>query len=303
LPIHMQAARNWISAFRPRTLPLALSCILMGAFLAASLHAFRLDIFLFCALTTIFLQVLSNLANDYGDSINGADHAGRVGPSRAVQSGSISVSSMRKALILFVIMCLASGLYLLWISFGQNIRGLLFFLALGILSIVAAIAYTVGRRPYGYVGLGDISVLIFFGFVGVLGSLYLFTKAIEWYHVFPALSCGFFSMAVLNINNIRDIESDKLAGKNSLPVRWGKQKATVYHWLLLGGGIGSAIVYTMLNYQSLVQFLFVITIPLFLFNARSVSRREARDLDPLLRQMALSTLLFVILFGMGTILG
>ncbi len=298
----MQAARNWISAFRPRTLPLALSCILMGAFLAASLDAFRSDIFLFCALTTIFLQVLSNLANDYGDSINGADHAGRVGPSRAVQSGAISVSSMRKALILFVVMCLASGLYLLWISFGNNIRGLLFFLALGIMSIAAAVAYTVGRRPYGYVGLGDISVLIFFGFVGVLGSLYLFTKAIDWNHVFPALSCGFFSMAVLNINNIRDIESDKLAGKNSLPVRWGKRKATVYHWLLLGGGISCAIAYTLLNYQSPFQFLFAITIPLFLFNGRSVWRREARELDPLLKQMALSTLLFVILFGIGTIL-
>ncbi|MEQ9591619.1 MAG: 1,4-dihydroxy-2-naphthoate polyprenyltransferase [Cyclobacteriaceae bacterium] len=299
----MQAARNWISAFRPRTLPLALSCILMGTFLAASLDAFRFDIFLFCALTTIFLQVLSNLANDYGDSINGADHAGRVGPARAVQSGTISVGSMRKALILFVIMCLSSGLYLLWISFGDNIRGLLFFLALGIVSIAAAVAYTVGRRPYGYVGLGDVSVLIFFGFVGVLGSLYLFTKAINWHHVFPALSCGFFSMAVLNINNIRDIESDKLAGKNSLPVRWGKQKASVYHWLLLGGGIGCAIAYTLLNYQSIFQFLFVITIPLFLFNGSSVRRKEARDLDPLLKQMALSTLLFVILFGIGTLLG
>ncbi|MEQ8426165.1 MAG: 1,4-dihydroxy-2-naphthoate octaprenyltransferase, partial [Cyclobacteriaceae bacterium] len=172
--------KAWIAAFRPRTLPLALSCIGMAGFLAASVDAFRWDIFLLCSVTTVFLQILSNLANDYGDSINGADHEGRIGPSRAVQSGAISRESMRRALVLFVILCLASGVMLLKVSLGGNMQAILFFFGLGILSIMAAIAYTVGRKPYGYAGLGDFSVLIFFGMVGVLGSLYLFTQSIRW---------------------------------------------------------------------------------------------------------------------------
>ncbi|HET9054759.1 MAG TPA: 1,4-dihydroxy-2-naphthoate octaprenyltransferase, partial [Cyclobacteriaceae bacterium] len=214
--------KHWVDAFRLRTLPLALSSILMGGFLAASVSAFRWDVFLLCIITTILLQILSNLANDYGDSIHGADSADRKGPSRAVQSGKISAAQMRTAMIVFVILSLAGGTSLLFVAFGFNWNAILFFLGLGALSILAAIAYTVGRRPYGYAGLGDISVFIFFGLVGVMGSLYLFTKAIHWQDALPAISCGLFSVGVLNINNIRDIESDKKAGKYSIPVRIGK---------------------------------------------------------------------------------
>ncbi len=292
-------ARAWIEAFRPRTLPLALSCIAMGGFLAASAGAFRWDIFLLCAITTIFLQILSNLANDYGDSINGADHDGRIGPARAVQSGTISKAAMRNALIVFVILCLFSGISLLTIAFGGNLKAILIFFGLGVLSILAAIAYTVGRKPYGYAGLGDFAVLVFFGIVGVLGSLYLFTQSIRWDHLLPALSCGFFSMGVLNINNIRDIESDRQAGKFSLPVRMGRDNAVVYHWILIVGGLVSSIVFTMITFRSPIQWLFVITIPLFIINGVSVSRKQARDLDPYLKQLALSTLFFVLLFGIG----
>lgn len=292
-------AKAWIEAFRPRTLPLALSCIAMGGFLAASAGAFRWDIFLMCALTTILLQILSNLANDYGDSVNGADHEGRIGPSRAVQSGEISRVAMRNALIVFVLLCLASGIWLLKISFGANVKAILFFFGLGLLSILAAIAYTVGKKPYGYVGMGDVSVLIFFGIVGVLGSLYLFTQAIEWIHLLPALSCGFFSMGVLNINNIRDIESDRQAGKFSLPVRMGREKAIIYHWILILCGLTTAMWFTVINFQSIMQLLFLITVPLFIINALSVSRKQARELDPFLKHLALSTLLFVLLFGLG----
>lgn len=294
--------RAWIAAFRPRTLPLALSCIGMGGFLAASAGAFRWDIFLMCALTTILLQILSNLANDYGDSIHGADHDGRVGPSRAVQSGVITKESMRKALIIFVVLCLASGLSLLRISLGSNTEAILFFFGLGILSILAAIAYTVGKKPYGYMGMGDFSVLIFFGIIGVLGSLYLFTQSISWNHLMPAMSCGFFSMGVLNINNIRDIESDKRAGKFSLPVRIGREKAIVYHWMLLLAGLICATIFTIINYTSILQLLFLLTVPLFMINGLSVSRKPAAELDPYLKQMALSTLLFVLLFGLGVLL-
>lgn len=294
--------KAWIAAFRPRTLPLALSCVGMGGFLAASMNAFRWDIFLLCVSTTILLQILSNLANDYGDSIHGADHEGRTGPSRAVQSGSISRESMKKALVLFVALCLISGISLLLVSLEDNISAIVFFFCLGILSILAAIAYTIGKKPYGYVGLGDFSVLIFFGIVGVLGSLYLFTQSIRWDHLLPAMSCGFFSMGVLNINNIRDIDSDRQAGKFSLPVRIGKEKATTYHWVLIIGGLLSAVLYCIVNFSSIVQLLFLITVPLFFMNTLSVSRKEAAELDPYLKQLAISTLLFVLLFGVGNLL-
>src|SRR5687768_14166589 len=180
----------------------------MGGFLAARAKAFRWDIFLLCVLTTIFLQILSNLANDYGDSIHGADNIKRKGPSRAVQSGAIRPQQMRAAIILFAMLSLVSGIVLLLVSFGFQWDAILFFFALGLLSIGAAVTYTIGRKPYGYLGLGDLSVLIFFGLVGVMGSYYLFTETISWYEVLPAMSMGLLSIAVLNINNIRDIESD-----------------------------------------------------------------------------------------------
>jgi 1,4-dihydroxy-2-naphthoate polyprenyltransferase len=294
--------RVWIKAFRLRTLPLALSSIAMGGFLAASVNAFRWDVFLLAVLTTIFLQVLSNLANDYGDSIHGADSIDRKGPSRAVQSGAVSKSQMLTAILILVVLSLASGIALLLIAFGLDWSALFFFFGLGVLSIMAAIAYTVGRRPYGYAGLGDFSVLIFFGLVGVMGSYYLYTREISRYEVLPALSCGFFSIAVLNINNIRDIESDRKAGKFSIPVRIGREKAVVYHWILLLLGIGSAIAYQWTLYSSPVQFIFLLTLPLFLFNAISVAKKPSEALDPFLRQMAVSTLLFVILFGIGLLI-
>jgi 1,4-dihydroxy-2-naphthoate octaprenyltransferase len=294
--------KAWISAFRLRTLPLALSCIGMGAFLAAAAGSFSAPVFAMSCVTTIFLQVLSNLANDYGDTMNGADHEGRTGPTRAVQSGAISPGQMRNAVILFAFLALVSGLFLLWLAFGWQARAFLFFLGLGLLSIAAAIAYTVGRRPYGYVGLGDLSVLIFFGVVGVMGSLYLFTGRANATDLWPALSCGFFSMAVLNINNIRDIESDRAAGKFSIPVRIGRTNAVKYHWFLLAGGVAAAIMYTWLNFRGWQQLLFLPVVVLLLRNGKAVAQLPAGQLDPYLKQMALSTLLFVVLFGVGLLL-
>ncbi len=274
----------------------------MAGFLAAANGRFNGSIFLLCCLTTIFLQVLSNLANDYGDSMNGADHAGRKGPQRAVQSGAISAKQMKTAVIVLTILSLVSGIGLLLLAFGLDWSALLFFFALGLLCIAAAIAYTVGRKPYGYAGLGDLSVLIFFGLVGVMGSLYLFTREVTWAEVFPALCCGFFSIAVLNINNIRDIESDREAGKYSIPVRIGKEKAIVYHWVLLIAGFVSAFAYTLLHYQSPWQFLFVPVVGLMARNGLAVSKLPSEQLDPWLRQMAVSTLLFVLTFGIGLLL-
>jgi 1,4-dihydroxy-2-naphthoate octaprenyltransferase len=181
-------------------------------------------------------------------------------------------------------------------------KAILFFFGLGILSILAAVAYTIGKKPYGYAGLGDLSVLIFFGLVGVMGSYYLFTKELTLLEILPALSCGLFSMAVLNINNIRDIDSDRKAGKYSVPVRIGREKAIVYHWILLMAGILAALLYTAVNFRSEWQFLFLLSVPLFLLNGKAISSKPSHELDPYLKQMALSTLLFVILFGLGLIL-
>lgn len=274
----------------------------MGAFLALSNQAFRGDIFMLCVVTTVFLQILSNLANDYGDSVHGADSSDRKGPSRVVQSGAVSRRAMLTAVGVFVCLSLMSGIFLLVLAFGWQWEALLFFFGLGVLSILAAIAYTVGRKPYGYAGLGDLSVLIFFGFVGVLGSSYLFTKEFRMIEFFPALSCGAFAMGVLNVNNIRDIESDRKAGKYSIPVRVGRQRAVIYHWCLLLSGIASALVYTFAAWKSAWQLLFLITIPLFVANGVAVARKSDQALDPYLRQMALSTLLFVVLFGVGLVL-
>ncbi|UII29926.1 1,4-dihydroxy-2-naphthoate polyprenyltransferase [Fulvivirga ulvae] len=295
--------KAWLSAFRLRTLPLALASIGMGSFLAATRGAFSWAIFSFCALTTILLQILSNLANDYGDTVNGADSVERKGPARMVQSGQITLGSMRKALVLFVALSLASGICLLYLSFGFQVQAFLFFFVLGILAIFAALAYTAGRKPYGYMGLGDLSVLIFFGLIGVMGSYYLYTQQVDLYLVLPALSCGFFSVAVLNVNNIRDIESDKKAGKYSIPVRIGRGKAIVYHWVLLISGVSAALLFTYFQYSSWTQLLFLVTVPLFIINGKAVKNKvEPHTLDPYLKQMALSTLLFVLLFGAGNLM-
>lgn len=297
--------KSWIEAARLRTLPLALSSILMGCFLAAAHQEFSWKIAVLAVLTTIFLQVLSNFANDYGDAVNGKDTDARQGPQRAVQSGAITANAMRTAMIIFAGLSLVSGVGLLyealkdatWHTFAA-------FLGLGILAIIAAITYTAGKRPYGYVGLGDISVLIFFGWVGVLGVYYLHTKSLDWSILLPATSCGLFAVGVLNINNIRDIESDTLTGKRSIPVRIGREKAVIYHWVILSFAMIFSVLYLILRSDSLGQWLLVLSFPLFIKNGLAVSRlTNPRELDPYLKQMALSTLLFVILFGVGYWIG
>jgi 1,4-dihydroxy-2-naphthoate polyprenyltransferase len=291
----------WITAFRLRTLPLAFSSIGMGGFLAASKGAFSWQVFLLCCLTTLFLQILSNLANDYGDSVHGADHSERKGPKRMVQSGAISLSQMKVALFVFTGLALVSGLTLLYISFGFS-SGFLAFLVLGICAIAAAITYTAGFKPYGYMGLGDISVLLFFGLVGVIGTYFLQAQAFTPDILLPALTVGFFATAVLNVNNIRDIQSDKMAGKMSIPVRLGREKAVTYHWFLLISGVACSVVYSVINFQSIYQFLFLVTAPLLFKNGTAVSRNKTvEELDPYLKQMAISTLLFVALFGIGNL--
>ena len=295
--------KAWIAAARPRTLPLALSSILLGSFLAASHGGFRWAVFLLCVLTTICLQILSNLANDYGDSIHGADSLDRQGPVRAVQSGEISLKEMKNAVILFSCLSLVFGLILLWVALNGQGLIILGFLALGLLCIYAAVTYTNGKNPYGYAGFGDISVFLFFGVVGVCGTFYLHTGTFNYLLLLPAAACGLLSTGVLNINNIRDIESDEKAGKRSIPVRIGGTAARFYHLMLLLGSLVLSALYVYLTYRDWQQYVFLIVSPLFALNAFLVfTRQDAKKLDPLLKQMALSTLLFVLVFGLGDLI-
>jgi 1,4-dihydroxy-2-naphthoate octaprenyltransferase len=294
----------WIEAARPRTLPLALSCILMGCFLAASTGNFSWAVAALSVLTTIILQVLSNFANDYGDAVNGKDTDLREGPRRAVHSGHITAAVMLKAIVVFSILALISGVTLLTVALRDAPANTFWvFLGIGVACIIAAITYTAGKRPYGYVGLGDLSVLIFFGWVGVLGSSYLHTHIWDWGLLLPATSCGLFAVGVLNINNIRDIDSDKATGKNSIPVRLGRERAVRYHWAILITGMLCVTVYTFQNFSGYTSLIFLFSFPLFVKNGLAIARlTKASELDPYLKQMALSTLLFVILFGIGVVL-
>lgn len=288
----------WLHAIRLRTLPLALSSILMGSILAAFKDSYRLEVFILAAVTTIFLQILSNLANDYGDSIHGADNQDREGPIRAVQSGIITLASMKKAMILFAFLSLVSGLSLLYISLDDWLLFFIF-LGLGILAILAAITYTSGTKPYGYAGLGDISVFIFFGLLGVSGTYFLHTLSFDWINLLPAISLGLFSAAVLNINNIRDIASDTKAGKKSIPVRIGRRAALTYNWCLIVGGNLSIVMFASLGSTWWAISPLLIS-PLMVKVAIGVSQGEnPRMIDPFLKKMAISTLLWVIIFGLA----
>lgn len=227
------------------------------------------------------------------------------GRKRTVQTGAISISAMRNAIGIFSGLALVSGVWLLYEGLkAASWQTFVVFLGIGVLAIIAAITYTAGKRPYGYEGLGDLSVLIFFGWVGVLGSYYLHTKSLNWHLLLPATSCGLFAVGVLNINNIRDIESDTLTGKRSVPVRIGRENAIIYHWFLLGLGMLCSMIFLLLNGTTWLQWLFLLSFPLFIRNGLAVNTlQNPSELDPYLKQMALSTLLFVILFGIGYWIG
>lgn len=250
--------RIWVDAARPKTLPLALVSILTGSVLAFSVGSWSWPVTGLALLTATLLQILSNLANDYGDALKGTDNEQRLGPMRAIQSGAVSLADMKQAMIINVLLTIVSGLALVFYAL-DSVRSIAAFLALGVLAILAAIAYTVGNKPYGYVGLGDVSVFIFFGLLGVSGSYFLHTGQIEWRLLLPSLGCGLLAVSVLNINNMRDIENDALCGKRTVVVRLGQQRAKIYHLLLLVGALCAFASYLLLQDRSAwlsVPFLF-----------------------------------------------
>ncbi len=294
----------WIHAFRLRTLPLAFSSIITGSFVAAKFAQFSWVVLALALLTTLFLQVLSNLANDYGDSAKGTDNAERIGPQRAVQSGMITSAEMKKAVVLTALLSLLSGLTLLYFGTkGLGASGFLIFLVLGLLAIAAAILYTVGKKAYGYLGLGDLFVFLFFGICGVGGTFFLHSHLWSPAILLPAATVGLLSMAVLNLNNMRDRVPDTNAGKFTLAVRLGDFRSRVYHLFLLTAALSCAVIFSMLNGGSPWQFIYLIIAAPLMTNLQKVLRfTDPAELDPELKKMALTTFLFSITFGLGLLI-
>ncbi|WP_462250530.1 1,4-dihydroxy-2-naphthoate octaprenyltransferase [Ekhidna sp.] len=290
--------KSWIKAFRLRTLPLAISGWMVGISIAANQVGVNIILAALTLLTAIFLQILSNLANDYGDASSGVDKE-RKGEERMVSSGKITPQAMKRAMLVFGLLSFISGTVLIKLAFPSDWLSAFIFLGIGLIGIVAAIKYTVGKNPYGYVGFGDIFVFIFFGIVLVFGTYYLQVQELNWMVLLPSTSLGLFSVGVLNVNNIRDIETDKAAGKQSIPVRLGRKKAVVYHAILLQGGMIASVVFVLLNFQSYWPLIFVVINLLFFKNIKAVSGKPLNELDPYLKQMAISTFLFSILFSIG----
>ena len=293
----------WFTTARPRTLPLALASIIIGSALAYWAGKFDLITTLLAFITTILLQVLSNFANDYGDHVKGSDTAERIGPLRAIQHGAITGAQLKQAVILLSIFSFLSGA-LLTVYAYESIQDLIVFLALGAISIVAAITYTVGKKAYGYLGLGDLFVLIFFGFVAVIGGCYLQAHEIKPQIFLPALGCGLLSVAVLNINNLRDIEQDRKAGKNTLIVRIGSANGRKYHVALLVVAMLSYLVFTLTELHHWYNYLFLLATPLLAKHALFVYRHQnPAELRPILGQMAGLALITNLFFSLSIVLG
>jgi 1,4-dihydroxy-2-naphthoate octaprenyltransferase len=290
----MATTNHWLGAMRLRTLPLALSSILAGIALSMERASVELLPAILIVLTTIFLQILSNFANDYGDFKNGADNTERIGPKRAVQSGVISATQMKNAIILLAVLSLVSGFSLLWLTLGN--RGLfleaLSLLVIGLGAIAAAIKYTAGKNPYGYKGWGDFFVFLFFGIVGVGGTTFLLAGNITWSDGLLILTVGCLSTAVLNLNNLRDHINDAKTGKKTLVVKWGFEDAKFYHYVLIITALVSAGMFALLMNNPLF-FIPMIVGVILVKNIVFVAKCNVpQALDSELKKVALSAFLY-----------
>ena len=293
----MRKLQAWISACRLRTLPLSISGAIVGSGIAYSRDLFDSSIFTLTILTTLSLQILSNLANDYGDGAKGTDNENRIGPERALQSGVISPKQMRNAIILNVILCLILVVSLIYTAFGaEQFLTSFVFVVLGVLAIVAAIKYTVGASAYGYKALGDVMVFLFFGWLSVLGTYFLYSKQIDFLMLLPASTIGLLSAGVLNLNNMRDIESDKLSNKQTLAGYFGSKRAKTYQQLLVIVAMFLIGLYSFLIANSSMYFVFIAFVPLLLHLNIVRKIKTPIEYDPQLKVLALSTVALALLF-------
>jgi len=299
--------RYWIESMRLRTLPLALANTITGSALAWASGAFRWPVLILAAITTLLLQIVSNMANDYGDFKNGKDTAERIGPRRMVQSGKISPAAMLRGIVIVVLLAVISGTWLIFEGFSNrnpliinHLSLIIIFAFLGVAAIAAAIKYTVGKNPYGYKAKGDLFVFLFFGLVGVMGTYFLHAFDLRWSLLLPATAIGFLSVGVLNLNNLRDYESDKMTGKRTLVVALGLPKARIYHAFLLFGAFAAVTVFTLLEYISYWQWIYWAAFPLIFRNLKTVfSFKEHIQLFPELKRLSMASLLFAVLFALG----
>lgn len=299
----MSAPALWFEAVRPRTLVLAVAGVALGVMLAGADGGVRWGTAALTLATAVLLQVLSNLANDYGDSVHGADGQERVGPRRAVQSGRVTREQMLGAVVLSAALAALAGVALVLSALATiGLPAAAAILALGLAALWAAWAYTGSSRPYGYVGLGDAMVFLFFGPVAVLGTYYLQTGAFAAPHLPTAAALGLLATAVLNVNNLRDLEGDRAAGKLTVPVRLGQGGGRTYHLALLAGAPFLALAAALLDWRSPWQLLFLVTLPLLAALQRRVATRAGAALDPLLKGTALAALAFATLVGVGALL-
>lgn len=303
--MNSQTVAAWIHAFRLRTLPLALASVGMGISLAYAHHGMRLRVSILSISTTLLLQILSNLANDYGDFSKGVDNQNRLGPERAVQKGIISPMQMKKGIFIFIILSLLSGIWLIIEAFkgqGMSASAILFFI-LGLIAIAASIKYTIGKKAYGYFGFGDLFVFVFFGLVAVLGTYFLNTLEFNTLSILPAVSVGFLSTGVLNLNNLRDVDNDTDHGKNTMIVWLGSDKGKIYHSFLILGSLVLMLIYSLLTFKSMSEFLYLLISPLLILDLiRIIRNKEPKALDPHLKKLALGTFGLVILFGIGILI-
>lgn len=293
----MSKAKYYISSFRLRTLPLSLSGIFLGTLLAKADGYFQWLPFSLAIATTLCLQILSNLANELGDLQKGTDNSERLGPIRSIQSGALTLPEFKRTIIIFICLSICFGSSLVYSAFDSifSSDGIIM-IALGTAAIIAAIKYTVGKNAYGYHGLGDVFVFLFFGLLSTMGSYFLMTHKIDVSVLLPASAIGFLSSGVLNLNNMRDIENDKNCGKNTLPVKLGIARAKIYHFLLIIGAFICMGIYT--SHHDGCHFFYLITLPFFTIHLIKVTKGIGRALDPQLKILSLSTLLFALLGGL-----
>lgn len=301
-PQSISRTQVWLDSLRLRTLPIAVSSIIVGCALAWQAERFDPLVALLALITASLLQILSNLANDYGDAVKGSDKPDRLGPLRGMQKGLISQGQMKRALYITVLFTCLSGLVLLMLA-SHNWEDFWGFLLLGLLSVIAAITYTVGTRPYGYMGLGDLSVLLFFGWLSVLGCWYLQVHTMLPVLLLPATGCGLMATAVLNINNLRDINSDRENGKNTLAVRLGPTVARRYHAVLMFSAVLCFSIFNLLNDSNYWCWLFILTIPIMVRQVCYVLHEiEPASMRTMLGPTVKVTLLTNILFSVGLVL-
>lgn len=300
----MQSINIWISAMRLRTLPLSIAGVVLASCFAYYNSAFSWEIFSLAILTTVSFQILSNLANDYGDGLKGTDNNERIGPERALQSGKISSEELLNGIKLNIVISIGLAITLIHSAFGvKHFYFTLFFFVLGIGAIIAAIRYTMGTNAYGYKGLGDVFVFVFFGFVSVIGSYVLYTKKLDHVTFLPAFTIGLLSTAVLNLNNMRDRLTDEKSRKFTLAVKLGEAKVKIYHNMLVLGAIVFSGLFGLLYFTSIYNLIFCVTyIPLLLHLKRVNKITDPKLFDPELKKLALTTVLIATLMGIGHLL-